>query len=108
MTQPPESAARCEILVGMRISDEAGYARYRSGMIPVLESMGGGFRYDMRVSELLKGEAEEPFNRVFILSFPDETTRDRFFADPTYLRVRQQHFTGSVSSYRILASYRLG
>lgn len=105
MTQPPPTPARSEILVGMHITDQDAYARYRAGMTPILESMGGCFRYDMRVSELLKGDADEPFNRVFILSFPDDATRDRFFTDPDYLRVREAHFTGAVGSFRILATY---
>ncbi len=39
----------------------------------------------MRVSELLKGEADDPFNRLFLMSFPDEASSERFFdvlADP--------------------------
>ncbi|MEX0877069.1 MAG: DUF1330 domain-containing protein [Phycisphaerales bacterium] len=96
---------RFEMLIGMHITDEAGYQRYRQHMTPILESMGGFFRYDMRVSELLRGEAEEPFNRLFILSFPDEPTRDRFFSDDRYQAVRQEHFTGSVSSYTLIAQY---
>ncbi|MCC5822463.1 MAG: DUF1330 domain-containing protein [Phycisphaerales bacterium] len=101
----PNQGPRSEMLVGMRITDEAGYARYRAAMTPILESMGGFFRYDMRVSELLKGEADEPFNRVFILSFPDDATKDRFFTDPAYLRAKEVHFAGSVSSFTLIASY---
>lgn len=100
--------ARSELLVGMRVTDETGYTRYRAAMTPILESMGGCFRYDMRVSELLKGEADEPFNRVFILSFPDDAARDRFFADPAYQRARAEHFAGSVSSFTIMAAYNAG
>ena len=97
--------ARFEMLVGMRVTHEAAYARYRAAMTPILESMGGCFRYDMRVAELLKGDAAEPFNRLFILSFPDEPTRDRFFADPTYLQAKAEHYTGAVSSYTVIAAY---
>jgi uncharacterized protein (DUF1330 family) len=106
-TTHADASGRTETLVGLRVIDEDGYARYRAGMTPILESMGGCFRYDMRVSELLRGQADEPFNRVFILSFPDDTTRGRFFADPDYLRIREQHFTRAVSSFKILAAYQL-
>ena len=99
------SPARSEMLVGMRVADEPGYARYRAAMTPILESMGGFFRYDMRVSELLKGDAAEPFNRLFILSFPDDAARDRFFADPAYQQAKAEHFEGSVSSYTLIAAY---
>lgn len=107
MTDKPHSdtTGRSEILVGLRVTDEDGYARYRAGMTPILEAMGGFFRYDMRVSELLRGQADEPFNRVFILSFPDGATRDRFFTDPAYLAVRAEHFERSVGSVTIMAGY---
>lgn len=101
----PDTPARFEMLVGMRVTDDAAYDRYRAAMTPILESMGGFFRYDMRVSELLRGDAAEPFNRLFILSFPDEPTRDRFFADPAYLHAKSEHYTGAVSSYTVVATY---
>lgn len=106
-TTHADASGRTETLVGLRVTDEDGYARYRAGMTPILESMGGFFRYDMRVSELLRGQADEPFNRVFILSFPDAATRDRFFADPDYLAVRVAHFEGSVGAVTVLARYTL-
>jgi uncharacterized protein (DUF1330 family) len=93
------------MLVGMRVVDEAGYTRYRAAMTPILESMGGFFRYDMRVSELLKGDAAEPFNRLFVLSFPDEATRDRFFSDPAYSKAKAEHFAGAVTSHTLIAAY---
>lgn len=96
---------RYELLIGMRVDDEDGYARYRAGMTPILESMGGSFRYDLRVSELLQGEAEDPFNRVFLMSFPDQATSERFFTDPGYLKVRETHFDGAVRSYQLIAAY---
>ncbi len=101
----PDASGRSEILVGLRVIDEDGYARYRAGMTPILEAMGGFFRYDMRVSDLLRGPADEPFNRVFILSFPDGATKDRFFADPAYRVVRAEHFERSVGSVTIMAGY---
>jgi uncharacterized protein (DUF1330 family) len=96
---------RYEVHVGLRVSDEQGYQRYRDGMTPLLESVGGYFRYDMRVSELLKGEAEEAFNRVFVISFPDEQTKLDYFADERYKAIRAEHFNPSVSSVRQIAGY---
>ena len=96
---------RHEILIGMRVDDEASHTKYREGMTPILESMGGFFRYDMRVSELLKGDAQDEFNRLFLLSFPDQETSKRFFADPSYLRVRETHFEGAVRSYTAIAEF---
>lgn len=99
---------RFELLVGMRITDEAAYARYRAAMAPILEAAGGLFRYDLRVAELLQGDATEPFNRIFILSFPDEAAKDRLFNDPAYQRARTEHFNGAVSSFTIMAAYTAG
>lgn len=96
---------RYELLVGMRITDEPAYARYRAAMTPILEAAGGFFRYDLRVAELLKGDAGEPFNRVFILSFPDEAAKDRLFNDPAYQKARAEQFEGAVSSFTIMAAY---
>lgn len=100
-----QSELRYEIHVGLHVSDEAGYQRYRDGMTPLLEEVGGYFRYDMRVSELLKGDAEEPFNRVFIISFPDEQTKESYFTDERYLAVREEFFNPSVSSVRQISGY---
>lgn len=96
---------RYEILIGMRVDDEDGYERYRAGMTPILESMGGAFRYDMRVSELLKGEATDPYNRLFLMSFPDQATSERFFSDPGYQAVKRAHFVDSVRSYTEIARF---
>lgn len=102
MTTPTN---RFEVLVGLHVSDEDGYAKYREGMTPILHEMGGSFRLDLRVSEMLKGEAEDPFNRVFILSFPDESTMEQFFNNEQYQSIRAEHFDPSVKSYRLIASF---
>lgn len=101
------SAGRHEVHVALRVTDEAGYQAYRDEMTPILASMGGFFRYDMRVSELLQGHAEEPPNRAFVLSFPDEPTKARFFGDPGYQQARERHFDRSVGSVVIVAAYTL-
>lgn len=99
------ATGRFEMLVGMHVADEDRYRRYRTVMTPILESMGGTFRYDLRVAEMLRGDADEPFNRVFVLSFPDAATRDRFFADDAYAAAKAEHFDGAVSSWRTIAEY---
>lgn len=96
---------RYEIHVGLRVSDESGYQRYRDGMTPLLEGVGGYFRYDMRVNELIKGDADEPFNRVFVISFPDQQTKEDYFADPQYLAIREEFFNASVSSVKQISGY---
>lgn len=67
------------LLVGLQVTDETSYARYRAGMMPILLSYGGTFGHDFVVARVLKGEAG--INRVFTLLFPDRAARERFFAD---------------------------
>lgn len=94
-----------EIIVAMHVTDPAGYARYRAGMTPILQTYGGGFRYDLVVSETLASAAPHPINRVFALFFRDRPAREAFFADPGYARVRSEHFTGSVGGFTLVAEY---
>jgi uncharacterized protein (DUF1330 family) len=54
---------RVERLVGLYVTDEEMYKKYREGMLPILEAFGGGFSYDFKVSEVLKSEVKEKINR---------------------------------------------
>ena len=94
-----------EMLVGLNVVDDASYITYRQKMTPILEEFGGGFRYDFKISEVLKSEADSPINRVFIIYFPNELAKNAFFSDAQYLKVRQNYFDKSVTSTIILASY---
>ena len=85
-----------QMIVGLRVVDPEGYARYRAEMTPLLEAAGGRFSYDFEVARTLKSEASHEINRVFVIEFPDRPTRDRFFGDPRYLEIRAQWFTRSV------------
>ncbi len=97
---------RFEILVGLHITDNETYDKYRAGMTPILKEHGGYFRYDFRISEMLQGKADHPFNRVFVLSFPDEATKERFFANGAYKEVREGYFDQAVQSGGAIASYK--
>lgn len=44
---------RHEILVGLHVTDESSYAKYRAAMTPLLEGVGGFFRCDFRVGEIV-------------------------------------------------------
>jgi len=94
-----------ETLVGLYVDDEAGYQRYRAAMTPLLEACGGRFRYDFRVSEVLRSETREPINRVFVIAFPSAEVMQRFFADPKYLAIRKQHFEPAVKAVTLLSAY---
>ena len=94
-----------ETLVGLHVTDDVGYQRYRAGMTPLLEACGGRFRYDFRVSEVLRSETPEPINRVFVIAFPSAEAMRRFFADPKYLAIRKQHFEPAVKAVIRIAAY---
>lgn len=94
-----------EMLVGLRVTDEGTYGRYRAAMLPRLESVGGGFRYDFKVSDVLIGPEDTRLNRVFVIYFPDRATADAFFIDPEYLVARESYFDRSVQDVTIIAEY---
>ena len=95
-----------EMLVGLQVVDEAGYREYRKGMTPILTAIGGGFGYDFKIAEVLKSATPAPINRLFTIHFPDDASREAFFADPEYLRVREEHFEPAVSHTTILSRYQ--
>jgi len=94
-----------ENLVGLNVTDEASYQRYRDEMTPILARYGGRFRHDFRIAETLRSEAPGKITRLFIISFPDTATKVRFFADPEYVAIRARHFVGAVDGVSILAEF---
>ncbi len=95
-----------ETLVGLHVVDEEGYQMYRNKMTSILESYGGGFGYDFKISELLKSNTKAPINRVFTISFPDQDSKDSFFSNNEYLEIRKRHFEKSVTDTTIIATYK--
>lgn len=94
-----------EMIIAMNVTDPATYAEYRKGMMPILATFGGGFRYDLVVSEVLRSAAPHPITRLFALYFRDRAAREAFFADPAYLQVRATFFDRSVNGYTVLAEH---
>lgn len=92
-------------IVGLQVTDDASYARYREAMAPILRQHGGSFGYDFVVSKVLKSESSQPINRVFSILFPDAASSARFFADPAYREVREAYFTSSVASVTWIAAF---
>ncbi len=94
-----------ETLVGLHVVDEAGYQAYREEMMPILKSYGGKFWYDFKVSEVLESKTKAPINRVFTIAFPNQDSKDSFFSNNEYLKIRQRHFEMSVTDTTIIATY---
>ncbi len=94
-----------ERLVGLNVVDDEAYQSYRDEMTPILESYGGGFSYDFKVSEVLKSKTEAPINRVFTIYFSSEDSMNSFFSNDEYLKIRKRHFEKSVTDTTIIATY---
>ena len=88
-------------LYGLEVTDDAGYARYRQEMTPILAQYGGAFGCDFVVATVLKAPSPR-INRVFTIVFPDRASRERFFADERYRAVRARWFQPSVGAVEVL------
>ena len=94
-----------EAIVGLQVIDDELYTRYRNAMKSILDEYGGGFRYDFKISEVLKNEDGNPMNRVFAIYFRDKQARDSFFANAEYKKVKQEFFEKSVLVTTIISEY---
>ncbi len=95
-----------ELLVGLKVKDPQIYQQYREAMRPLLESYGGGFRYDFEVNKVLKGDDAE-INRVFVIYFRSKAAMDEFFSHPDYLEIKKKFFSVSVAKTTIISEYSL-
>lgn len=94
-----------ELMVGLHVTDAAGYQRYREEMASLLAAHGGGFRYDFTIAEVLRSASEHPVNRVFAIYFADRERMQAFFAHPDYLAIKARWFTRSVGGTTIFGGY---
>jgi uncharacterized protein (DUF1330 family) len=92
-------------VVGLKVDDDALYARYRAAMTPILHRFGGSFGYDMTVDRVLKSPSDKPIDRLFTIMFPSSEVADKFFAEPEYARVRDALFNASVSAITTIAAF---
>lgn len=94
-----------EILVGLNVTDDELYQKYRDEMAPILKNYGGGFRYDFLIEKVLKTDSKSKINRVFAIYFESEEAKDEFFLNDKYLQIKQKYFTRSVSATTTIANY---
>ncbi|MFK7845644.1 MAG: DUF1330 domain-containing protein [Rhodothermales bacterium] len=92
-----------ERIMGLDVTDDEEYQRYREAMIPILESFGGSFGFDFKIAEVLKSKTDASINRVFTIDFPSKEVMDAFFSDPGYLEVKNQYFKSSVKSATVIS-----
>jgi uncharacterized protein (DUF1330 family) len=94
-----------ERIMGLEVIDDEVYQQYREHMIPILNTFGGSFGFDFKVSEVLKSKTEDPINRVFTIDFPSRSMMDKFFSDPSYLEVKNTYFKYSVKSVTTISMH---
>ena len=96
---------RFERLVGLYITDDDMYTKYRENMTPILQTYGGGFAYDFKIAETLKNESAKPINRLFMIYFKDEASMNEFFSNEEYLKIKKEYFDLSVGSAHEISKY---
>ena len=99
------SYERC---MGLHVTDDALYARYREGMLPILAAHYGRLRYDFQVSLALINEEGKPINRVFVIAFASKADNDAFLLDPAYQAVRNACFKPAVDAITLVLASQPG
>lgn len=94
-----------ERIMGLHITDDVEYEKYRECMSPILRSFGGSFGFDFKISEVLKSKTEDTINRVFTIDFPSKEVMDAFFSDPNYIEVKNRYFKNSVNSATVISMH---
>ena len=94
-----------EMTVGLTVTDDDIYSEYRAAMKPLLLQHGGGFRYDFKISEVLKSDSTHPINRLFVIFFEDEKNKNSFFSHPDYKKIKERFFEKSVTGTTIISQY---
>jgi len=92
-----------ERVVGIYVTDDDQYQKYREGMLPLLGLVGGSFGFDFRVSEVLLSKTDDDINRVFTIEFPSQKVMEEFFSSPEYLEVQAKYFNSSVKSKTLIS-----
>jgi len=94
-----------ERIMGLHVTNDAEYQRYREGMTPILESFGGSFGFDFKVSEVLQSKTADAINRVFTIEFPSKEIMKQFFSDPSYIEVKNKYFDNCVLSVTTISMH---
>ena len=58
-----------ERVMGIHVTNDVEYDKYRAGMMPILKSYGGSFGFDFKIAETLLSKTDDPINRVFTIEF---------------------------------------
>ena len=96
-----------EMIVGLFVANREKYEQYRLEIASLLQAAGGKFRYDLEVARVLRSEEDHDINRLFVIQFPDQTSKERFFNDGRYVDIRTRLFEKSVGARTIIAEYEV-
>jgi uncharacterized protein (DUF1330 family) len=92
-------------IMGLDVTDDGEYQKYREAMEPILNSIGGAFGYDFKIAEVLRSKTEQKINRVFTIEFPTREAMDSFFSRLDYLEIKKRHLDGAIKSKTVIALY---
>ncbi|MCG7899269.1 MAG: DUF1330 domain-containing protein [Candidatus Thiodiazotropha lotti] len=92
-----------ERIMGLNVTDDEAYQKYREEMEPILNSIGAAFGYDFKIAEVLRSKTDQPINRVFTIDFPNRAVMQAFFERPDYLAIKQRHLDGAINSKTVIA-----
>ena len=73
------------VIVQETVTDEAGFAEYRAGVVPTLEAHGG--RFLVRGGELTVVEGEWPHPRLVVIEFPSRAAAEAWYHSPDYQKL---------------------
>ncbi len=94
-----------EMLVGLHVSDDTVYKKYREEMYPILKSHKGDFGYDFKIDQVLKSQVRFQINRLFTIYFKNTELMNSFFTNEEYLQLKKNYFEKSVTDTIIIATY---
>jgi uncharacterized protein (DUF1330 family) len=94
-----------ERIMGLHIIDNEEYQKYREEMEPILNSIGGYFGFDFKVSEVLRSKTEDDINRVFTIEFPSKKEMEDFFSRPDYIEIQNRHLKNSIKSKTVISMH---
>ena len=73
------------VIVQETVTDEAGFAEYRAGVVSTLEAHGG--RFLVRGGELTVVEGEWPHPRLVVIEFPSRAAAGAWYHSPDYQKL---------------------
>ena len=91
-----------ERIMGLHVTDDEEYDKYRTAMTPILHSVGGSFGYDFKIAEVLASKSDNEINRVFTIEFQSKQVMDDFFSNAEYLVIQERHLVNSVRSKTVI------